>query len=66
MDIALGVAACVDEVNFIENVDDDEDDDEECIVVAGSVDNEVEQTVETSLSALKFLLTKRKRLGEKI
>ena len=49
MDIALGVAACVDEVNFIENVNDDEDDDEECIVVAG-VDNEVEQTVETSLS----------------
>ena len=42
MDIALGVAACVDEVNFIENVNDDEDDDEECIVVAG-VDNEVEQ-----------------------
>ena len=65
MDIALGVAACVDEVNFIENVNDDEDDDEECIVVAG-VDNEVEQTVETSLSALKFLPNEKSACAKNI
>ena len=64
MDIALGVAACVDEVNFIENVN-DEDDDEECIVVAG-VDNEVEQTVETSLSALKFLPNEKSACAKNI
>ena len=65
MDIALGVAACVDEVNFIENVNDEDDDDEECIVVAG-VDNEVEQTVETSLSALKFLPNEKSACAKNI
>ena len=57
MDIALGVAACVDEANFF--TEEEEEKKEEIMVVieddTNDIDGDVEKAVETSLSALKFL-----------
>ena len=57
MDIALSVAACVDEANFF--TEEEEEKKEEIMVVieddTNDIDGDVEKAVETSLSALKFL-----------